>query len=298
MKARAKINIALEVTGKRGDGYHNLKSVMQTVELYDDIVIKKSPRDKGLFFSCDDNRLTSDERNLAYRAAVYMIERYNLNSGIHINLKKNIPISAGLGGGSSDCAAVIVGLRDLFRLPLSKHELAEIGVRFGADVPFCIFGGTMLAEGIGDVLTSLPPFPDIYVLLAKPDIEISTAEIFNKFSTEHYCGDTDFGLLIESIRFKNLRGISNQMKNALERVTIARYGIIEKLKIEMMKNGAIGSLMSGSGATVFGLFENKGDMEITAAMIKQKFHEVKEVISTKIFNSIRLGEEDATTTQN
>jgi len=282
IKAHAKINIALDVVGKRADGYHELKTVMQTLRLHDNLHIKKV-REKGVRLVCNKDGLPVDERNLAHCAADYMLKAFGLDEGVSIELEKNIPISAGLAGGSSDCAAVLVGMRDLFGLPLSLVEMAEIGKQFGADVPYCIMGGTMLAEGIGEKLTPLPPLPKAYVLLAKPPFDVSTQKVFSNFCLESCAGDTNFDILVDSIENGNLAVICSQMKNMLESVTIGWHGEIAELKNEMLANGAVGSLMSGSGPTVFGLFEDESELAAADLAVKMKFPNM-EIIETEIFN--------------
>jgi 4-diphosphocytidyl-2-C-methyl-D-erythritol kinase len=282
VKARAKINVALDVVGKRADGYHELKTVMQTLYLHDVVTIKKVRKENYLKLSCSKDWLPTDERNLAYRAADYMLKTYGLDSGVYIELEKNIPVAAGLAGGSSDCAAVLVGMRNLYNLPLSLNDLAETGVRFGADVPYCVKRGTMLAEGIGERLTRLPPFPDAHVLLVKPPVSVSTAEVFGEYVLENR--RIEFDGLLKFIAEKNLCGICSMMENALESVTARKFGIITDIKETMAQNGALGCLMSGSGPTVFGLFDGTEDVRKAANAVRARFPEIKDIIPTRIFN--------------
>ena len=287
IKAHAKINIALDVIGKRADGYHELKTIMQTLHLHDRVHLKKIFKPSYFKLICNKAGLPVDERNLAYRAADYMIKTFDINTGVFINLEKNIPISAGLAGGSSDCAAVLIGMRDLFDLPVSTAELVKIGKQFGADVPYCVTGGTMLAEGIGEKLTPLPKFPELYVLLATPSYAVSTARTFAEFHMEHRTEYIDYEMLINSLTNQDLAGICSQMKNTLESITICKHNLIAELKDEMLINGAIGSLMSGSGPTVFGLFKSIEARAVAATAIAQKFPQVKSIIKTKIYNPER-----------
>jgi 4-diphosphocytidyl-2-C-methyl-D-erythritol kinase len=283
VKARAKINIALDVTGKRTDGYHELKSVMQTLSLHDTLFIKKVRKENYLKLVCSKEWLPADERNLVYRAAAYMINEYKTDTGLYIELDKKIPVSAGLAGGSSDCAATLIGIRNLFRLPLSNGDLAVIGARFGADVPFCVLRGTMLAEGVGERLTRLPPFPPVFVLLVKPPFSVSTSEVFSEYRANEN-ERTDFDLLVKHISNQDITGICSQMKNALESVTAGKIRMVADLREAMDGNGAAGSLMSGSGPTVYGLFERKEDMEKAESVIRERFPEINEIIATRIFN--------------
>jgi 4-diphosphocytidyl-2-C-methyl-D-erythritol kinase len=287
IKARAKINVALEVTGKRGDGYHELRTVMQTLALHDLVYVKKVRKKDYLKLVCDKAWLPTDGKNIAYRAAEYMAENFNLDTGLYIELHKNIPVAAGLAGGSSDAAAVLVAIRNLFGLPLDIRDLAEIGARFGADVPFCVHRGTMLALGIGDGLTRLPTFPTCHVLLAKPPFSVSTQEVFASFPVDGFAdqsGGKDFDMLVKYIGDMDLRGVCSLMSNALERVTAAKHPIITELKEAMKDNGALGSLMSGSGPTVFGIFEDVTALNKTTDYIRENFPEVKELIATQTFN--------------
>ena len=283
LKARAKINVSLDILGKRADGYHEMKMIMQTLDLHDGIYIKKidKPRVKivtSLLW------LPTDQRNLAYRAAELLRQEYKINEGIFINIRKNIPVSAGLAGGSADCAATLVGIKQLFNLPISTKELMQIGQSLGADVPFCIMRGTALAEGIGERLTRLGPHPRVYVLLAKPSISVSTASVFKKFDINQVTKRPNTEKIIQYIEDKNKRGISNELCNVLESVTIEQHPIIAELKANMMENKAMGAMMSGSGPTVFGYFRCKGDAYRAMEQLKIAYPMIKELFVTKVYN--------------
>ncbi len=271
IKAKAKINIALDIVGKRDDGYHEIKTIMQTVDLCDNVKITVNKESDGINITTDSDKIPTDEKNLAYKAASYLKENYGIKDGIDIYIQKNIPVAAGLAGGSTDCAAVLKGVRNLFELPLSDSELKEIAVKFGADVPYCIDGGTCLAEGIGEKLTKLPDFPVMYVVLAKPDIDVSSAEVYKEFDMANVSERPDMAKFRKDIEKNNLKEVCDSLCNVLESVTIKKYPIIEEIKGAMLEFGALGSLMSGSGPTVFGLYIYKQDGINTLKYLRSKF---------------------------
>lgn len=285
LNARGKINITLDVIRKREDGYHDLSMIMQTVNLCDNLTIKAT--DTGIIeMTSNCSWLPCDERNLVYKAAAIMKEKYNINEGIKIHLVKNIPVAAGMAGGSSDCAATLVGIRNLFKIGADDNELMAIGKDLGADVPYCILRGTALAEGIGEKLTQLPPFPNSIVLIAKPPINVSTATVFGSFDLNNVDKHPDNNKMIELIKDKDLKGICHNMCNVLESVTIKNYPIIDTIKKAMVSKGALGAMMSGSGPTVFGFYENY-DMALGALkFIRAKYH-IKEIYITTVFNTTK-----------
>lgn len=282
LKARAKINAALDVLGRREDGYHELRMIMQTVNLCDNIFIQAEDEDK-IALSANVPWLPVDERNLMYRAAALIKERCNISRGVSMDLTKRIPVAAGLAGGSADCAAVIVGLNRLFSLNLPLEEQLAIGKELGADVPYCIMRGTVLAEGIGDRLTRLPPFPDCYVLLCKPNINVSTASVYKSIDSCGIEAHPDIDAMLENIKAGDLRAVSDGMRNVLENVTIANYPVIADIKAKMLEHGAVGSMMSGSGPTVFGFFESY-DPALEALKELRRIFRTREVYVTTIFN--------------
>ena len=285
LNARAKINITLDVIGKNSDGYHDLSMIMQTINLCDNVSIKKTSS-KGVKMSCNLKWMPCDDRNIVYRAAQLMKEKYKIKDGININLVKNIPVSAGLAGGSTDCASTLVGIRNLFSLDITDKQLIQIGKSLGADVPYCILRGTALAEGIGDKLTKLPPFPNCSVLIVKPPINVSTASVFGAFdnSAVNKNERPDNNLVIELIKNNDLKGICNNMRNVLESVTIKNYPIIDDIKQMMLDKGAIGSMMSGSGPTVFGFYNSYNEAVKVLRTIRDK-HKFREMYITTIFNT-------------
>mgnify|MGYP000583120842 CR=1 FL=1 len=282
LKARAKINTALDVLGKREDGYHELRMIMQTVNLCDNIFIKRIDEDK-IELTSNLNWLPTDKRNLMYKAADLIRNRYNITEGVAMDLTKTIPVAAGLAGGSSDCAAVIIGMNRLFDLSLSIEEMLSIGKELGADVPYCIMRGTVLAEGIGEKLTRLKPFPNCFVLLCKPNINVSTAAVFKNLDLSNITTHPDIDAMVENIEKGDIKSIAYGMCNVLESVTIKNYPIIADIKNKMLEMAAIGSMMSGSGPTVFGFYESYEKGLAALKEIRRVFH-VKEVYLTTIFN--------------
>lgn len=283
LNARAKINITLDVIRKREDGYHDLSMIMQTINLCDNITITTTDNN-NIELTSNFSWLPCDERNLIYKAAALMKEKYSIKKGLKIHLTKNIPVAAGMAGGSSDCAATLIGIRNLFKIKADDSELMKLGKTLGADVPYCILRGTALAEGIGEKLTQLPPFPDSIVLIAKPPINVSTATVFGNFNINNVEKHPDNNKMIELIKNKDLNGICENMCNVLESVTIKNYPIIADIKKAMLDNGAIGSLMSGSGPTVFGFYENY-EKALSALKSIRSLYKLKEIYITTIFNT-------------
>ena len=255
LKALAKINLGLDVLRRKEDGYHEVKMIMQTIHLHDQIHIRKIEEDEirvrtNLFY------LPNNENNLAYKAAKILKDEFQIPGGVSINLRKVIPVAAGMAGGSSDAAAVLFGMNKIFGLKLSMQELMDRGVKLGADVPYCIMRGTALAEGIGEKLTELPPMPKCHILIAKPPISVSTKFVYENLHAndmkqeDHPPVDAQ----IEALKEGNLEKLVANMGNVLERVTVPEYPVIDQLKQMMVEEGALGAMMSGSGPTVFGIF--------------------------------------------
>lgn len=267
IKAYAKINLGLDVIGKLPNGYHLVKMIMQSVGIYDEITLDRAQAD--ITVTTDSGELPTDENNLIYKAARLMIDTYHIPEGVKIHLSKNIPIAAGMAGGSSDAAATMKGMNELFQLGISTEELMKISVAIGADVPYCILGGTALAEGIGEKLTALPPAPSCYVLVAKPDINVSTKYVYEHLDACEAFDHPDIDGIVAAIKNNNLQGIINRLGNVLETVTVQAHPIITEIKDQMNAYGASGSLMSGSGPTVFGIYTN----ETTARNAYQRIRE-------------------------
>lgn len=256
LKALAKINLGLDVLGKREDGYHDVRMVMQSVYLYDNVRIEQK-RKPGIELISNLYYLPSDSGNIAYKAAQMLMEEFDLSGGVRITLEKHIPVAAGMAGGSSNAAAVLFGMNRLYGLHLSQQELMERGVKLGADVPYCIIRGTVLAEGIGEKLTILPAMPKCAILIAKPPISVSTKVVYEALDALEIVKHPDIDGLIQALEQGSLKRAAECMGNVLEDVTIPRYPVINDIKQEMIDFGALNAMMSGSGPTVFGLFENK-----------------------------------------
>lgn len=256
-KTPAKINLTLDVTGKLENGYHTLSMIMQSIDVCDELSFEKTADETILFSMNKDlpDKIPA-EKNLVYKAAKLMKDTFKIDGGFKIHLTKNIPAAAGLAGGSSDCAATLIGINELCGLGLDIEKLCEIGVKLGADVPFCIRKGTMLAEGIGEILTPLAPLTGIPVLLIKPNISISTPYVYKHLKLNELDYHPDNKAVISYIKDNNIKKIAASLSNVLETVTIPENSIIAELKHYLTENGAIGSLMSGSGPTTFGIFEN------------------------------------------
>ena len=256
LKAMAKINLGLDVVRKREDGYHEVRMIMQTIQMYDQIQLEVLDT-PGIFVQTNLYYLPVNEDNLVYKAAKLLMDEFQVKEGLAIDLKKFIPVAAGMAGGSSDAAAVMVGVNRLFRLGLSQEELMKRGVKIGADVPYCIMRGTALAEGIGEKLTRLPSAPDCYVLIAKPGIHVSTKFVYTNLKANELAYHPDIDGQIEALKKKDLKKLAMLAGNVLETVTIPEYPVIEEIKELMKQQGALTAMMSGSGPTVFGLFESR-----------------------------------------
>lgn len=275
LKAYAKINLGLDVLGKLPNGYHEVKMIMQTVDIYDVLTFEKT--ESGITISTDSGELPTGEDNLIYRAVKLLFDKYGIVEGVHIHLQKNIPVAAGMAGGSSDAAATLKGINEIFHLGQGLEELKEMGVAIGADVPYCVMGGTALAEGIGEKLTVLPSPPDCFLLVAKPDINVSTKYVYEHLDEGEGYEHPDIDGMVQAIREGNLGGILQRMGNVLESVTMPAYPVIGILKNRMEQLGATGSMMSGSGPTVFGIFTKKDKAERAFEQLKE------EKLATQIF---------------
>ncbi|MCL2753085.1 MAG: 4-(cytidine 5'-diphospho)-2-C-methyl-D-erythritol kinase [Defluviitaleaceae bacterium] len=281
-RARAKINLALDILGKReSDGYHEISTIMQTISLSDELHIKKIYKPDYLKLVTNIGWLATDERNLAYQAAEYLKTKYGIEEGIFIELHKVIPASAGMGGGSADCAAVLKGVRDLFKLPLTDEDLMRLGAKFGADVPFCVMGGTALATGIGEVLRPLPRLPICHIVVIKPPSIVSTQEVFSEFDLSKVAKRPDMEKILHYFHKQDLDGIAANMANALESVTEVKLPIISEIKEFLKAKGALGAMMTGSGPTVFAIFRSRGDAINAAKLAKEQYPDINEIFLTK-----------------
>ncbi|MDP4143471.1 MAG: 4-(cytidine 5'-diphospho)-2-C-methyl-D-erythritol kinase [Bacillota bacterium] len=272
IKAYAKVNISLDIVGKREeDGYHLLEMIMQTIDLYDSIIIEKDLQ--GININCNKPYIPVDGRNLAYKAAKLFIDTYSIDEGVNISIKKNIPVAAGLAGGSTDAAAVLRGMRNLFKINASDKELMELGVTIGADVPYCIVGGTALCKGIGEEVAPLKAFKNHILILVKPNFGVSTKEVYKSIDISKIHRHPNTKGLIQAIDNNNLSYIGQNMKNVLENVTLRRHNLIKNIKSEMLKMGALGSMMSGSGPTVFAFFDDMLKAQRCFERFRQEYKE-------------------------
>lgn len=255
MKALAKVNLGLDVIRRREDGYHEVKMIMQTVRLYDRIILEKTQQ--GISMETNLSFLPVNEQNIAYRAAKMLMDEFHIQSGLHIKIDKHIPVAAGMAGGSTDGAAVLYGVNKIFELGLTKRQLMERGVKLGADVPYCIMRGTVLSEGIGEILTPVPSLPDCHILIAKPPVSVSTKHVYENLKLDKIEKHPDIDGMVEALRIEDLHGVTQRMENVLETVTIPEHPEIQQIKDLMIKEGALNALMSGSGPTVFGIFDDR-----------------------------------------
>lgn len=285
LKALAKINLGLDVVRRREDGYHEVRMVMQTINLYDrlDIVKKKEP---GISIKTNISFLPVNENNLIYKAGKLLMDEFGITEGVSVKLNKRIPIAAGMAGGSTDAAAMMYGINKLFDLGLSRKALMERGVKIGADVPYCIMRGTALAEGIGEELTQLSPMVRCPILIAKPSISVSTKFVYQNLKLDENTVHPDIDKLVEDIKKKDLGKIASDMGNVLETVTIPNYPVIAEIKERMLQSGAVNSMMSGSGPTVFGIFDDEETARNAYADMKSAGL-AKQVYLTTVFNNRR-----------
>lgn len=271
LKAYAKINLGLDVVRRRDDGYHEVRMIMQTVGIFDRVDIRISD-EAGVRLTTNVRFLPVDGNNLIVKAAKMLMEEFNIEKGVDIYLEKFIPIAAGMAGGSADCAAALVGINRLFNLGLRQEELMTRGAKLGADVPYCIMRGTALAEGIGEILTPLKAAPDCHVVVAKPVISVSTKHVYERLTLDDNTHHPDIDGMIDAINAGDLKGITDRMENVLETVTIEEYPQINDIKSIMKEHGAMNSLMSGSGPTVFGIFDDVERAQAAMLLLRKDEH--------------------------
>lgn len=282
LKAFAKINLGLDVVGRRENGYHDVRMIMQTVRLFDKLTMKKLSSDQ-IILHTNLVYLPDNENNLVYKAVDMLKKEFHIKKGVEVTLEKHIPVSAGMAGGSTDCAAALFGMNKLFDLGLSLKELMEIGVKLGADVPYCIMRGTALSEGIGEVLTPLAPMPPCYIVIAKPGISVSTRFVYENLNLKGLTSHPDIDGMIDALEQGSLNGVADRLENVLETVTTVKYPVINKIKKRMKENGALNALMSGSGPTVFGIFDDQSKGERVAEILRRE-DMVKQVYLVEPFN--------------
>lgn len=268
-KAYAKINIGLDVLRRREDGYHELKMIMQTVDICDDLIIEKTA-DPGILIRTDCRDIPTDGSNLICKAARLLLEEKGIEAGVRIVLTKRIPVAAGMAGGSSDAAAAMRGVNELFDMGYSVQELQTLGLKLGADIPYCLVGGTMLSQGIGEILTPLPPPPDCLLVVAKPDINVSTAFVYGHLRVSELDAHPDIDGMVRALYEGSLNGIASRLGNVLETVTVREYPVIQEIKELFCRMGAKNALMSGSGPSVFGIFTDRESAEQAARATEQR----------------------------
>lgn len=268
MKALAKINLGLDVTGLRADGYHLVRMIMQTIDLYDWVTIRKS-RGKGIHVFTNLSFLPTDEHNIAYQAAQLLKQEFPAIGGVELRIHKCIPVAAGMAGGSTDAAAVLHGMNKLYGLGLTLEQLMEYGLKLGADVPFCLMEGTALAEGIGEKLTRLKPMPECSILIAKPPVSVSTKRVYQELDSLEEPPHPPIDMQIQDLEQKNLKALASHMGNVLEYVTVPMHPEITRIRQMMEEQGALAAMMSGSGPTVFGIYENEDQAYRAKELIRE-----------------------------
>ncbi len=283
LRALAKINLGLDVVRKREDGYHEVRMIMQTIKMYDQLDMQKG-KQPGIRLKTNLPYLPVNENNLVYKASKLLMDEFRIREGLVIDLKKVIPVAAGMAGGSSDAAAAMMGVNKMFGLGLSRQELMQRAKTIGADVPYCILRGTALAEGIGEKLTRLPPMPQGYVLIGKPGISVSTKFVYGNLNAADLTSHPDIDGMIAALKAQDFYGVASRMENVLETVTIPAYPVIADIKRKMIDWGAVNSLMSGSGPTVFGLFDDKEKAEYAHTHLK-KSKLVRQSFLTMFYNN-------------
>ena len=282
LKAMGKINLGLDVIRKREDGYHEVRMIMQTVNVYDRIQIRKS-REPGIRLTTNLYFLPVNENNLVYKAAKLLMDEFGIAEGVDIDLQKYIPVAAGMAGGSADAAAVLYGVNKMFHLGLSKKELMKRGVTIGADVPYCLMRGTALSEGIGEILTRLPAAPPCHVIIAKPGISVSTKFVYSHLRLDEIQEHPDIDGMVQAIREGSYEGVVSRLGNVLETVTGQHYPVIGEIERLLKEHGADGALMSGSGPTVFGLFQDEKKAR-AAQKVLEKSGLAKQLYLTRLFS--------------
>ncbi|MCD8159089.1 MAG: 4-(cytidine 5'-diphospho)-2-C-methyl-D-erythritol kinase [Clostridiales bacterium] len=280
LKAYAKMNTVLDIKGTYPNGYHILDMIMLSIDLYDSLTLTKISDDKIELFT-GGAALAADSSNLVYKAIGIIKKKFDIKTGVRAELEKRIPMSAGLAGGSADCAAALRGMIKLFDIDIEEKELYETGKGLGADVPFCLYGKPARTEGIGEILTPLPDFPPCTLLLAKPSVGVPTPETFKEYDSLKNVTHPNTEAAIEFMKKGDLEGICKTMGNVLEEVTIKKHPVVGEIKAEMLKLGAEGALMSGSGSSVFGIFKTAETAQAAYAPVKEKFG-LSEIYITKI----------------
>lgn len=277
VEAPAKINLTLDVVGKRTDGYHELETVMHQINLVDTIHLKKDL--KGINVNSNSNLIPLDENNLAYQAAAKMFKNYHIKEGIYIFIEKRIPVGAGLAGGSTDAAAVIIGINKLYELKADQNDIMQLAASIGSDVPFCVLGGTAMARGRGEILQPLASTLNLSMVLVKPDFQLSTAEVYRAFNLNKVETRPDNTAFLDTWKNCDIIGVTKNIANVLESVSIRKHGEIALIKQKLIQLGALNALMSGSGPSVFGIFIDKRSAQQAGEIMKKDYNEVYVVSS-------------------
>ncbi len=265
--ADAKINLSLDILGKLPNGYHRVEMIMQSIPISDKVTIETEDGE-GIEIACESEGVPTDERNSAYKAARLFLDETAVKTRIKITLEKKIPAAAGMAGGSTDAAAVLKGLNELFKNPLSQEKLMELCLKIGADVPFCLMGGCALSQGIGEILTPIAPLKGAYIVVAKPQFEVSTKWVYENFKMENVLKHPDTDGVIDAISKRDFAALAEKTANVLESVTEKEYAVISLYKKMFSEKGASLAMMSGSGPTVFGIFEKKFNAEMAYTSAK------------------------------
>lgn len=271
-KAYAKVNLALDVLQKREDGYHDVRMIMQNISIFDVLTfeVNESANERKISLYVNKDGIPTDDKNLVYKAIRFMFDMYDINADIDVYLEKNIPVEAGMAGGSTDCAAAIHAVNELFDLKLDMKTLMDIGVKLGADVPYCILGHTALSEGIGEILTSVNSLSDCYILVVKPPVGVSTKMVYTNLRVNELEHHPDIDAMILALNERDVEKVSAHMENVLETVTARMYPEIERLKSIMKEQGALNAIMSGSGPTVFGIYTDEATANQAGEFIRRQ----------------------------
>jgi 4-diphosphocytidyl-2-C-methyl-D-erythritol kinase len=278
--------LTLDILSKRKDGYHEVEMVMQSVGLFDTVRMER--QQTGISLQMDTKEILADESNLAWKAARLFLDVYKIQEGVFIEIEKRIPVAAGLAGGSADAAGVLIGMNRLFEKGLTAKDLCSLGEQIGSDVPFCIEGGTMLATGRGEILRRLPDLPPMFVVLAKPPVSVSTAWAYRNYDENGALYHPDTKAMLVALSEGHVDKVASCLANVLEEVTQKKYSIIDAYKRVLMKNGAMASLMSGSGPTVFALVKTKADADCAAAALTKNYPDAAVfVVPTAGLNDIK-----------
>ena len=282
LKARAKVNIGLDITGVLDNGYHLVDMIMQTLQMHDEVTIRKK-RERGIEIRSNLRYLPVNENNIVYQAAKMMVDEFQNQDGLRFDIKKEIPVAAGMAGGSADAASALIGINRMYQLSLSTEELCIRGLQLGADVPYCIQGGTMHATGIGEKLERITAMPDCFVVVVKPKASASTKVVYQKFDQLEQVKHPNMTQLLLQMEGKNLNGIADAMGNVLEQVTISMIPEIATIKEVLLKNGALNAMMSGSGPTVFGLYTDRTQADRAVAELSY-IKDIQKACVTKFWN--------------